>query len=81
MIGLADKDILAAGKDITQVSLDLVAKMVREGDEILTVYYGEEVSEAVAIDLEEKLAEIYEELEVEVYYGGQPLYYYIFSLE
>jgi uncharacterized protein len=81
MIGLADKDILAAGKDITQVSLDLVAKMVREDDEILTVYYGEEVSEAVAIDLEEKLTEIYQDLEVEVYYGGQPLYYYIFSLE
>jgi DAK2 domain fusion protein YloV len=81
MIGLADKDILAAGKDITQVSMDLVAKMVREDDEILTVYYGEEVSEAMAIDLEEKLTEIYQDLEVEVYYGGQPLYYYIFSLE
>ncbi|MDW7670844.1 MAG: DAK2 domain-containing protein [Bacillota bacterium] len=81
MIGLADKEILAAGKDVTQVSLDLVGKMVREGDEILTVYYGEEISEFMAIDLEEKLTEIYPDLEVEVYYGGQPLYYYIFSLE
>jgi uncharacterized protein len=81
MIGLADKEILAAGKDVTQVSLDLVGKMVRKGDEILTVYYGEEVSEVMAIDLEEKLTQIYPDLEVEVYYGGQPLYYYIFSLE
>ena len=81
MIGLADKDILAAGQDVTQVSLELVRKMISDEDEILTIYYGEQVKESVAGDLEEKLTELYPSLEIEVYYGGQPLYYFIFSLE
>ncbi|SMP46970.1 DAK2 domain-containing protein [Anoxynatronum buryatiense] len=81
MIGLAGKEILAAGKDVQQVSLQLIEKMITEKDEILTVYYGEDIKESMASELEEHLKKQYPELEIEVYFGGQPLYYYLFSLE
>ena len=81
MIGLAGKEILAAGDDAQQVSLQLIEKMVTDDDEILTVYYGEDIKESVAAMLEEQLIELYPDLEIEVYFGGQPLYYYLFSLE
>ena len=81
IIGLAEKEILASGKDTTKVTMDLIKAMVNEDDEILTVYYGDEINETEANRLEDTISELYPDLEVEVYYGGQPLYYYIISLE
>ena len=81
IIGLADKEILAAGENTGQVSFDLLAQMIRPEDEILTIYFGEEIKENEAQKLEQRVSKEYPELEVELYYGGQPLYYYLFSLE
>jgi uncharacterized protein len=81
LIGLADKELLSAGKDVQKVSIELLRKLVSEEDEILTIYYGEEIKEEMAAELEEQAGELFPELEIETYYGGQPLYYYIFSLE
>ncbi len=81
IIGLADKEILASGEKTADVTLDLIESMVIDEDEILTIYYGDEINEIEANRLEETVAGLYPDLEVEVYYGGQPLYYYIISLE
>ncbi len=81
MIGLADKELLSAGSDIRTVTLELLQRMVSDVDEILTIYYGEEIKEETALNLEEDISRLFPDLEIEIYYGGQPLYYYILSLE
>jgi len=81
IIGLADKEIIASGENTTEVTLEMIKSMIVDDDEILTVYYGEGINELEANRVEETVAGLYPDLEVEVYYGGQPLYYYIISLE
>ena len=59
----------------------MMAELVDADTEIIGVYYGEDVTEADAGALGEKLAEAYPDAEVEVHYGGQPIYYYVISVE
>ena len=70
-----------AGKTCNEVVRNLVSEMVEEGDELITLFYGEDVSEGDASRLAELLAEDHPTYEVEVQYGGQPLYYYIVMIE
>lgn len=80
-IGLADDQIKAAGKSLPEVTEMLIREMVDEKTEILTVYRGAEVSEEDAARLVEKVRTVHPEFEVELHYGGQPLYYYLISVE
>ncbi len=80
IMGLDNKKILATGKNISQVTLDLIAKL-RSGEELITVYYGQDVKEEDAKDLQNKIKETYPECDVEIQYGGQPIYYYFIALE
>ena len=59
----------------------MTKEMMHEDAEIITVFYGEDISEEDANKLGEELSEIYTDADVEVYHGGQPLYYYIISVE
>ena len=81
IIGLDNKKILAQGKDIAKVTMDLVAKLHDQSHSLINIYYGADVHEEEAINLQESLQEKYPELDVEVFQGGQPIYYYIVSLE
>lgn len=81
IIALDNKKILNKGSDIATVTSDLVAKLVDSSHEVLNLYYGSDVKEEDAQALCEKLRETYPDLEVEAYFGGQPIYYYIISLE
>ncbi len=81
IIGLDEGDIVASGKDINTVAKDLLDKMIDEDASLLTIIYGSDIEKELAEELEEKLINIYEDMDVELIYGGQPLYYYIFSLE
>ncbi len=81
IIGLSQKDILADGSDINTVSLELVDKLKVDDMSIITCFYGEDVDEDTANNLAEMLEEKYEDVDIEVIYGGQPLYYYIISIE
>ncbi|MBQ7374239.1 MAG: DAK2 domain-containing protein [Clostridia bacterium] len=81
IIGLDNKKILAKGKDIAKVTMDLVAKLHDQSHSLINIYYGADVHEEEAINLQESLQEKYPELDVEVFQGGQPIYYYIVSLE
>lgn len=80
IIGLDNKKILATGKNISQVTLDLIARL-RSGEELITLYYGQDVKEEDAIELQNKIKETYPECDVEIQYGGQPIYYYFIALE
>ena len=80
IMGLDNKKILATGKDVSTVTLDLIEKL-RSDEEIITLYYGQEVSEADAEALQAKIQEKYPDCDVELHYGGQPIYYYYIALE
>jgi dihydroxyacetone kinase-like predicted kinase len=81
IIGLDNKKILAKGNDISELTAELVDKLMDGGHEILNVYYGAEVKEEDAMLLCDNLRLKYPDLEIEFYYGGQPIYYYIIALE
>lgn len=81
LLGLAGDEIITTGQELDQISLDLVQQMSPEGNEILTLFYGKSVNQREAFNLAKTLEEKYPYLEVELQYGGQPLYYYIISLE
>ncbi len=80
IMGLDNKKILAKGKDLSLVTLELIQKM-RSGEEIITLYYGQDVKEEEAEALAEVIRREYPECEVDVHYGGQPIYYYYIALE
>ncbi|HHY32793.1 MAG TPA: DAK2 domain-containing protein [Firmicutes bacterium] len=81
IIGIKDGEICAAGKDRDEVAMSLASQMVTEESSLLTIYYGQDVHVSDAQALAERLSDIYPHCEVEVHYGGQPLYYYIMSVE
>ena len=81
IIGLDDKKILSHGKDISAVVLDLVKKLKTDNHEILSLYYGKDVVQEDAQKLMEKLMGEHKDIEIDIHYGGQPIYYYIISLE
>ena len=81
IMGIGDAGILAVGRDRLQVAEEMVAEMVDEESEIISVYYGEDVSEEDAEALSDSLTEKYPECEVELNQGGQPIYYYLMSVE
>lgn len=80
-MGIGDQSILSVGKELDAVAKDMTDQMVDEETELITVYYGEEVSEEAANALGEEFVKAYPSCDVEVYSGGQPIYYYVVSAE
>lgn len=81
IIGLDDKAILAKGSDVQKTTEELVEKLLTEDSVNITLFYGEDINEADAEKLRASLEEKYPECEVTAIYGGQPVYYYIISVE
>ena len=69
------------GENIEDTTLETIAALVDEDSEIISLYYGEDVSEEDAENLTEKLEEKYPDCEVELNQGGQPIYYYVLAVE
>nr|WP_312212913.1 DAK2 domain-containing protein [Clostridioides sp.] len=81
IIGIAEGDLLAAGDDVEETTVRLIEDLVDEDTAIITLFYGEDVTESQASDLGNVLEAKYEDIDIELYYGGQPLYYYLISVE
>ena len=81
IIALDNKKVLAKGKDLAKVTGDLIEKLRYNAHSLVNLYYGSDVTEEEAAALQATLAARYPELDVELFYGGQPIYYYIVSLE
>ena len=81
IMGIGDAGILAVGEDLEATTLEMFKELVDDMSEIISIYYGEEVDEAVAEELGEKVGEMFPECDVEVHFGGQPIYYYVVSVE
>ena len=80
-MGIGDAGILAVNTDIQAVFLDMIAEMVDEDSAIVSIYYGADITEADAEALSSAVEEKFSDLEVELQMGGQPVYYYIASVE
>lgn len=80
-MGIDDAGIQAVGQDITEVVKDLIGAMADEDSELLSIYYGSDVEEEKANALVEAVQAAYPDFEVEAHAGGQPIYYYILSLD
>ena len=81
IIGLDDKKILAKGSSVDETMLSLIDRLKDASHEIITLYYGQDVSEEEAAALAQQVAEKYPDCDVDFHNGGQPIYYYIVSLE
>lgn len=80
-MGLTDKTILAVGQELETTTLELTEGMLDEDSELISLYYGAEVTEEEAEDLADKILDNHPNLEVEVQFGGQPIYSYFISVE
>lgn len=81
IIGIGESKMLTSGKEKSNVTISLIDKLIDEDSAIITLLYGEEISEEEANDLKDMVEEKYPDLEIELYYGGQPVYYYLVSVE
>ncbi|MDD6182194.1 MAG: DAK2 domain-containing protein [Lachnospiraceae bacterium] len=80
-MGIGDKTILSVGGDRDDTLKDMIAQLMDEDAAIISLYYGEEVTEEEAEEIGAYLEETYPDVDVEVEFGGQPIYYYIISVE
>lgn len=81
IMGLSDKTIETVGSDIVDTTVALLSKMLDEDSELVTIYIGQDGSMEDARKIEKEVEKIDSELEVEIQYGGQPIYYYFLSVE
>ncbi len=81
IIGLDDKKILAKSNSIDDTVLKLLDKLKEDSHEVITLYYGEGVKEEEASALADKVSEAFPDCDVDFHFGGQPVYYYLLSLE
>ncbi len=81
IMGIGDHEILAVGTVVEETAMDMIARMVDDESEIISVYFGDEVDEEIANDLASSIEKKYPDISVELHPGGQPIYYYIVSVE
>lgn len=81
IMGLGDKGLVSVGNDIEDVTFELIADAADEDSEIISIYYGEEISKEDAEKLAVRTEDAFPDCDVQIYYGGQPIYYYIVSVE
>ena len=80
-MGIGDSGILSNGTDMMEVTSRMIEDMMEDDKELISIYYGSEVSEETAGELKDRVEERYPRCDVELQYGGQPIYYYIVSAE
>ncbi|MCR4923612.1 MAG: DAK2 domain-containing protein [Lachnospiraceae bacterium] len=81
IMGIGDRDILAVGNNVEDTTLEMLDKMVDDESGLISIYYGAEVDEDVAAELLDTVEKKYPDLDVELHFGGQPIYYYVVSVE
>lgn len=81
MMGIGDSGILSVGSDKEQVLLEMLEQLQNEESEIISLYYGAEVEEKEAQKLADEIRKRYPDCDVDLMFGGQPVYYYIISVE
>ena len=80
-MGIGDNGIISVSKDRDETLKEMLSKLVDEDSALISLYYGDEITEEEAEKVGAELGELYPDLDVEVNYGGQPVYYYVISVE
>jgi hypothetical protein len=81
IMGIGDEGILAVGKSVTETTKEMLSELVDEDSELISLYYGEEVSEEDADKFVEEITELYPDVDIDAHFGGQPIYYYVIAVE
>jgi len=81
IMGIGDAGILAVGQSVSETTKEMLAQMADEDTELISLYYGEDIREADAEMLAEEIGELYPDADVDMHSGGQPIYYYVISVE
>lgn len=81
IMGIGDKGLVSVGNDISDVTFDLIKDAVDEDSELISIYYGADVKKEDAETFAARVEENFPDCDVQNYYGGQPIYYYIVSVE
>jgi DAK2 domain fusion protein YloV len=81
IMGIGDQGIVAVGQDIADTTVEMIMELVDDESELISIYYGADVTEEDAEAIAEKVSEVCSGVEVEVNYGGQAIYYYLVSIE
>jgi DAK2 domain fusion protein YloV len=80
-MGIGDKTILSVGTDLKNTTIELLESMIDEDSAIVSIYFGSDASEESALEIASVIEEKYPDVEVEIHDGGQPIYYYVMSVE
>ena len=81
IMGIGDAGIISVGAEIEATTLEMLAELVDEDSELISIYYGEDITEDDASALTEKVEELYPDVDVDTHFGGQPIYYYVMAVE
>lgn len=81
IMGIGDKGILSVGSSVEGTAKDMLAQLVDEDSELISIYYGQDVSEEDAENFAEEVAELYPDADIDMHFGGQPIYYYVLAVE
>lgn len=81
IMGIGDAGILSVGQSVEATAKEMLAKMTDEDSEMISLYYGEDIREEDAQRFGQEIAELYPDVDVDVHSGGQPIYYYVISVE
>ncbi len=81
IMGIGDAGILSVGQSVEATAKEMLAKMTDEDSEMISLYYGEDILEEDAQRFGQEIAELYSDADVDVHSGGQPIYYYVISVE
>ena len=81
IMGIGDHGILAEGTEVEQTALELLNAMLDEESELISIYFGQDVEEAAAEQFLAKAEEAHPDVDIELHFGGQPIYYYVISVE
>ncbi len=81
IMGIGDHEILAVGTVVEDTTMEMLEKMIDDESEIVSIYFGDEVDEEIANDFAASVEQKYPDISVELHSGGQPIYYYIVSVE
>ena len=81
IMGIGDSGILAVGQSVEETTKEMLAQLVDEDTELISLYYGQDVQEESAENFAQEIEDLYPDVDVDVHSGGQPIYYYVLSVE
>ena len=81
IMGIGDQGILSVGQSVEETTKEMLAQLVDDDSELISLYYGQDIPEEDAQNFAQSIEELYPDVDIDVHMGGQPIYYYVLSVE